>query len=87
MSSITIHSIDDALNERLTLESRRQKKSKNQLIKELLAREMGLPTGQGYSDDYREFCGLWTAEEARQFESTQTENSKIDPEDWQDLQG
>lgn len=84
MSSITIHEIDDSLNERLTRESRRQKKSKNQLIKELLAKEMGLPTGQGYADDYREFCGLWTAEEARQFTLTQADNSTVDPEDWQE---
>lgn len=84
MSSITIHAIDEALNERLTRESRRQKKSKNQLIKELLAKEMGLPTGQGYADDYREFCGLWTAEEAREFAVAQADNRRIDPEDWQE---
>ena len=84
MSSITIHAIDDALNARLTQESRRQKKSKNQLIKELLAREMGLPTEQGYADDYREFCGLWTAEEAHQFTAAQAENRSVNPEDWQE---
>ncbi|AFG36538.1 hypothetical protein [Spirochaeta africana] len=84
MSSITIHAIDDVLNARLTQESRRQKKSKNQLIKELLAREMGLPTEQGYADDYREFCGLWTAEEAQQFTAAQGENRTVNPEDWQE---
>lgn len=82
MASITIHSIDAALNERLTQESRRRNKSKNQLIKELLSREMGLPVGDSYADDYREFCGVWTAAEAAEFEKSQADNTRLDPEDW-----
>ncbi|GAB6088517.1 hypothetical protein [Spirochaeta dissipatitropha] len=75
MSSITIHDIDEALSDRLTIESRRQKKSRNQLIKELLAKEMGLPRGGIYSDDYSGFCGLWTAEELDEFNRYQKDNS------------
>jgi hypothetical protein len=82
MASLTIHSIDAALNERLTQESRRLNKSKNQLIKELLSREMGLPVGSTYADDYREFCGVWTLAEAAEFEKQQSDNAQIDPEDW-----
>lgn len=59
------------------------RKSKNQLIKELLAKEMGLPVEKEYADDYREFCGLWTAEEARQFALAQADNRSVDPEEWQ----
>jgi len=84
MASITIHSIDAALNERLTQESRRRKTSKNQLIKELLAREMGLPVGDAYADDYREFCGTWTVAEAAEFEKSQVDNTRVDAEDWQE---
>ena len=84
MASITIHSIDAALNERLTQESRRRHTSKNQLIKELLAKEMGLPVGDAYADDYREFCGVWTVAEAAEFEKRQADNTRIDTEDWQE---
>jgi len=55
MASITIHSIDAALNERLTQESRRRNKR---------------------------FCGVWTVAEAAEFEKSQADNSRLDPEDW-----
>ncbi|TVQ97567.1 MAG: hypothetical protein EA403_14940 [Spirochaetaceae bacterium] len=84
MASITIHDIDAILSERLAHESRRRSKSKNQLIKEILSREMGLPVGASYADDYREFCGVWTVAEAAEFAECQHESSRIDPEDWRD---
>jgi len=83
MSSITVHDIDEQLNERLGAEARRRKTSKNALIKEILAEKMGLPVGGAYADDYREFVGLWTAEEAVEFDTSQAENRSVDPSDWQ----
>ncbi len=82
MSAITIHDIDDVLSERLSREARRQGKSKNALIKELLAKEMGLPLNGTYADDYREFVGLWAAEELQEFNRAQRANESIDPQDW-----
>lgn len=82
MTSITIHKIDSDLDQRLTEEAKRRKTSKNSLVKELLARSLGLPVKGKLSDDYSEFCGLWTAEERAEFEARQTENSKSDPEEW-----
>jgi hypothetical protein len=82
MGSITIHDIDDTLNERLTVEARRRRMSKNALIKQLLAEKVGIPLDGAYADDYREFLGLWTAEEHAAFEKTQVENATVDPGDW-----
>lgn len=82
MSSITIHDIDDELNERLTREARRRHTSKNALIKRLLAQEVGLPVDGSYADDYREFVGLWSSEEYAEFSQVQRENRTIDPADW-----
>ncbi|MFW5695219.1 MAG: ribbon-helix-helix protein, CopG family [Alkalispirochaeta sp.] len=82
MSSITIHDIDDELNERLTREARRRHTSKNALIKRMLAQEMGLPVDGAYADDYREFVGLWSSEEHAEFSQVQRENRTIDPADW-----
>ena len=53
------------------------------VVKELLARSLGLPVEGKMSDDYREFCGLWTAEEHAEFAARQADNSRIDPVDWQ----
>ena len=83
MASITIHAIDSELDRRLAEEARRRKTSKNRLVKELLARSLGLPVEGKMSDDYREFCGLWTAEEHAEFAARQADNSRIDPVDWQ----
>lgn len=82
MPSLTIHAIDPALDLRLTEQAQGQKISKNQLIKNLLAQATGLPVEGAHQDDYREFCGLWTLEEAQEFENSQAGSNTVDPEDW-----
>jgi len=82
MASLTIHDIETELNERLSAAARRSGKSKNAYIKEVLAREMGVPVNGAYADDYSEFVGVWTAAEAREFADTQAGNSAVDPGDW-----
>lgn len=84
MSSITIHAIDTKLDERLAEEARRNKKSKNQLVKDLLSHSLGLSTGGTYADDYGEFCGEWTIHEKQAFDVLQEDNSRTDPGDWQE---
>ena len=83
MSSITIYTIDPLLNKRLKQLSREQGKSKNKLVKELLASSLGLPAEGRYPDEYSEFCGLWTVKESGQFDSRQKSNRKIDTRDWE----
>lgn len=82
MISITIHDMDAELDRRLSDEAKRRRTSKNRLVKELLAGSLGLPTAGTYSDDYREFCGLWTAEDLAEFNAAQADNRRIDEEDW-----
>jgi hypothetical protein len=82
MSSITIHEIDPVLDRRLSSVAKERGKSKNLLVKELLASALGLAVQGKYTDDYREFCGLWTREEAEQFESAVVDNAVVDPSDW-----
>ncbi len=80
--SFTIHDIDEKLDNRLSEQARISGKSKNKLVKELLAQAVGLATEEGFADDYQEFCGLWTCEEAAEFEAVQFENDQIDEDDW-----
>lgn len=83
MSSITIHSIEAELKRRLDEEARKRGSSKNRLIKEILAQELGLSVGEHHGDEYAEFCGIWSDEERRSFEETQRENSRVDRSDWE----
>ncbi len=78
MSSITIHDLDHELDRKLTEEAHRSKKSKNQTVKDFLARALGMRVDGRYADDYREFCGLWSEDELKAFNKLQAENSKID---------
>lgn len=80
MSSITIHDLDPALDEHLTLGAKRARTSKNRLVKELIARGLGM-VGMA-DDDYREFIGLWSADEASAFLAGQGDNELVDPADW-----
>lgn len=82
MSSFTIHNIDKELDVKLTEEAKEEKISKNKLIKNILSKATGLPVDGAGSDDYREFCGLWTDEEANLFESIQNENRTVNEGDW-----
>ena len=83
MSSITIHDIDPVLDLRLSSVAKERGKSKNLLVKDLLASALGLPVQGRYADDYCEFCGLWAQEEADEFESSVADNAVVDPTDWQ----
>lgn len=80
--AFTIHGLDKKLEERLTERARREHKSRNKLVKELLARALGVAADEKDTDDYREFVGRWTEEDLRRFESRQAENSRVDPDDW-----
>ncbi len=80
--SFTIHDLDEKLDNRLSEQARISGKSKNKIVKELLAQAVGLATEKGFADDYREFCGLWSGEEAADFEAVQVENDRIDEDDW-----
>ena len=82
MSSFTIHALDHNLDQRLSLEAKRSRKSKNQFVKDILARSLGMPVDGKYTDDYREFCGLWSAAEMAAFNASQAENSRVDFGDW-----
>lgn len=80
--SFTVHDITPELNARLSREARARGISKNRFVKNLLAKAVGLPAANGYADEYSEFCGVWTAAETADFEASERENRRVDPEDW-----
>ena len=82
MSSITIHEMDEDLDRRLADEAKRRRKSKNALVKELLALSLGMPGYVRGDEEYLEFLGLWSPEEATAFEAATADNEAIDLADW-----
>ena len=81
--AFTVHGMDQELEVKLTQRAKREGISRNQLVKQLLARALGYSDMKSEDDDYREFLGCWTQEEKDVFDKVQLENQRIDDEDWQ----
>lgn len=77
----TLHDIDPDLDRKLTERARRENLSKNQLVKRILARAMGMSKPET-ADDYREFLGQWSAREKAAFDRRQAHNERVDEADW-----
>ena len=85
MSTLTIHALDVAVEKRIRAKAKRDGRSLNRTLKELLARSVGVsPTpAADHRADFAEFCGIWTSEDAREFEAATADLERIDQEDWQ----
>lgn len=83
-ATLTIHSVDPALSKRLLSLARREKKSLNQTVKDVLATHFGLRTGGGgrSRNDIMRFCGVLTAADAKALRAAQEPFNRIDPEEW-----
>jgi hypothetical protein len=79
MSSITIHALDPELDRRLSAKAKEEGKSKNLFVKECLAQAVGLGP---YTDEYAEFCGVWTAEERSIYHAKTEDHDRIDAGEW-----
>ena len=79
--AFTVHGVDPELDRRLDARARRDGISKNQLVKSLLARAMGLEP-RPEQDDYREFVGLWSTEEREDFERRIADNDRVIEGEW-----
>lgn len=78
----TVHGISEELDRKLAERARRERTSKNKLVKTLLARAMGLEESDREQDDYREFLGLWSRAEHEAFDRLQAHNERVDDGDW-----
>jgi hypothetical protein len=82
MSSMTIHSIDVSIDQRLNEEASHRGMSKNQLVKDLLAGALGLKVNGAYQNDWNEFTGCWSAAERAEFDAHLSADRAIDAGDW-----
>lgn len=85
MSTLTIHALDATVEKRIRSMAKRDGRSLNQTIKELLAVSTGvrpLPESD-HRAEFAEFHGIWSAEDVREFQAVTADFEKVDEADWQ----
>ena len=84
MSSLTIHGLDPDVEKRIRGKARKERKSLNQTVKELLAKSVGMRASSPADDraDFVEFAGIWSERDLREFEAATADLERIDEEDW-----
>jgi hypothetical protein len=84
MKSMTVHGIDKQLAELIKSKAESEGLSINKTIKQLLETALGIKPRppQKNLNDFKEFCGIWTEADLKEFEENTSDTSAIDPEDW-----
>lgn len=84
MRTLTIHALEPAIEKRVRAKARREGKSINQALKELLATSVGIasPRAVDHRADFAEFNGIWTKGEGDSFEAAVADLKKVDLTDW-----
>lgn len=85
MKSLTIHGIDEVLDRKLKVLSRKENLSLNRTIKKILCDSFGV-SGKAkrpdHSDDFSEFLGKWKKSEADEMKKSIEFSRKVNMEDW-----
>ena len=84
MTSLTLHALDDQLAKRIRCRAKELSISMNELAKRVLAEGLGIKaqTEPHNREIFESFCGSWTEDDIKQFESRTSDLNKINQEDW-----
>jgi len=82
MKSITIHNLDDDIEEKVLELSKKWDLSLNKTIKKLLRKTLGLEGEVPDLKKYDKFYGTWSKEEADSFEESIQIFNVVDDEAW-----
>lgn len=84
MPALTIHAIDDGLYSSLSNYAKREHKSLNQAIKDILASALGVrkEAAIDHSEDFMAICGSITEEDANELRREVESFDRIDEELW-----
>ena len=83
MKSITVHGLDDALDEKIRTKAGAEGQSLNKTIKQLLREALGM--GEQQPDrrrDFEDLFGTWSRADLEAFRLATQSFGKVDPEDW-----
>ena len=85
MKSLTIHGIDEILDRKLKVLSRKENLSLNRTIKKILCDSFGI-SGKAnrpdHSADFTEFLGKWKENEADEMRKSLEFSRNVNMEDW-----
>ncbi len=83
MRSITIHGVGEDADKLIKKRAKSEGRSVNKVVKGLIEESLGLgPRQSDHREDFAEFCGLWSEEEAASFLEAVADLEKIDKDDW-----
>lgn len=82
MKSITIHNLDEASEKAIQKIVDETGLSQNKVVKQLLRKALGLPGTKKTRPDFSKFLGVWSSEEARDFEQHVKAFEQIDENLW-----
>ncbi|MBN2408753.1 MAG: hypothetical protein JXE07_03365 [Candidatus Aminicenantes bacterium] len=83
MKSISVHGIDDETEKKIGERAKSEGKSVNRVVKELIAKALGLAEGpHDNREAFVDLCGIWTEEEAAEFLRAVTDLGTLDAKDW-----
>ena len=85
MSTLTIHALEAVVEKRIRAKAKRDGRSLNRTLKELLAVSVGAHPSPSadHRADFAEFCGIWTSEDACEFKAATSDLETVDKVDWQ----
>jgi plasmid stability protein len=85
MKSITIHNLDDTLEERIKERARKHGTSLNKTIQMLLKESLGLnkKPQQDHKSDFLDLFGIWTEKDAEDFNRQTSSFRLVDKQDWE----
>jgi hypothetical protein len=83
MKSITIHGIDKETEKLIKERAKSAGTSVNKIVKELLAKALGLGKDKNdHRDEFLDLFGVWTEDDEEQFLETVKDLEVVHPEDW-----
>lgn len=84
MSTLTIHALEPDVERRIRIKAKKERKSLNQTLKQLLAESVGrspLPAPD-HRGEFEEFSGIWSRKDLEAFEKATADFEKVDEKDW-----
>jgi hypothetical protein len=84
MKSLTIHNIEEPLLAMLRERAKKDEKSINQTIKEMIEKSVGIKVSNqdSHRSEFEEFSGIWSKTDVQEFEKATKDLEKIDRDDW-----
>jgi hypothetical protein len=84
MGTISIHGLDKDTERKLRAESKRTGLSLNRTVKKLLSQAVNKKPGtrKRSGEGLERLCGVWSEQEAKEFEDAVKDLRQVDPEDW-----